>query len=389
MDRHMGRRTSGEVGCRCPNKGTRAPFPVGACLWVPCLMILLFACSEKQDPPTTEPSSAAFSALFESVFGYHFDHVPILPDGDTVGDFGDSTGYGSAALFTLAYQTGREDYREVARKMAGREALLLQDLSWLLNIVEVYIGTVGSFKAYEFTQEEAYRNTVERVLDLFNPILENTCDVIFLIDEIPYGPTTIVGGVAMYNLQYAFSIGETSRTAAYIDQGLDLIRRIDTHAYQADERYYRYAKRNDTCSAYPNSIMIIALCRAYQVTGNERYIERARAVAETVEARLLDETSGGYYGAEGSEEAYMALSNQNYIIQALLFLAEVTGEATYLSRANRTIAFVKQYLCEPEEGICYHDLRLKHRMDWFCSGCNWQLLYNILEYRRILSLVQD
>ena len=35
----------------------------------------------------------------------------------------------------------------------------------------------------------------------------------------------------------------------------------------------------------------------------------------------------------------------------------------------------------------YHDLRLKRRMDWFCSGCNWQLLYNILEYRRVRFLL--
>ena len=305
-----------------------------------------------------------------------------------MGDFGDSTAYGPSTLFTLAHQTGRQDYGDLAGKMAGREAELLQGLSWLLNIVEVYIGTVGSFKAYEFTQEEAYRNTVEQVLDLFNPILDNLLNVLILIDDIPYGPTTIAGGVAMYNLQYAFSIGQTPRTEPYINQGLDLIRRIDEHAYQEEERYYRYAKFNDTCSAYPNSIMIIALCRAYQITKDVRYLQRAMDVAETMEARLLDETSGGYYGAEESDEAYMALSNQNYIIQALLFLAEVTGEATYLSRSDRTLAFVKQYLCEPEEGICYHDLRLKHRMDWFCSGCNWQFLYNILEYRRVLSLVR-
>jgi len=389
----MGERPPCEVGLhtsaarpdrRSVARSGRTPGKGWLLLFVGLTFLVAAGCTDSGDRQQQGQAAApAFNALFNKVLDYTLSQVPVHPDGDTVGDFGDSTAYGPAALLSL----GKEEHRELALRIAGREAQLLDDPLWIINIVEVFIGTVGNYKAYEFTQEEAYRNTVEDVLDRFNEILDLALDLLIIIDAIPYGPTTIAGGIAMYNLQYGFSIGQTPRTDAYAAHGLDLIERIDAHAYDAENRYYWYAKFNDKCSSYPNAIMIIALCRAFQVTGDQAYLDRAMAVAETVEARLLVEPLGGYYGAQGSYDTYMALSNNNYLIQALLFLAEVSGETIYLERVHRTIGFVEQYLCEPGEGICYHDLRRGHRMDWFCSGCNWQILYNILEYRRVKAML--
>jgi hypothetical protein len=356
------------------------------CLVAFIILPLLSACTGDNAPaPVQPPVPVPYEDLFNAVLDYHLAYVPVLPDGNTIGDFGDSTAYGPAALFTLDHQTGRYDHQSLAGLMAGREALLLQGLDWLPNIVEVYIGNVGTFKSFEFTGEAVYRQTAEQFLDLFNNLLAAIPDLIFLIDGIPYGPTTIVGGVAMYNLQYAFSIGDTPRTGEYTDRGLELIRRVDRQTWDPDLGFYRYSINNEHCSAYPNSIMILALCRAYQATGDAGFLDRARSIAEIVEERLLERSTGGYLGAEDSETAYMALSNNNYLIQSLLFLAEITGDPVYLARVDRALTFVQDFLCEPAEGICYHDLRLHHRMDWFCSGCNWQLLYNILEYRRLLT----
>jgi len=348
----------------------------------------LHGCSGSEAPaPGTGPGSAPapYETLFDTVLDYHLAWVPVLPDGDTIGDFGDSTAYGPAALYALDHQHHGQGHHDLADRMARREALLLGGPQWLPNVVEVYIGTVGTFKAFEFTGEENHRRTAEQALDRFNDLLDALPDLLFLLDGIPYGPTTIAGGVAMYDLQYAFSIGDTPRTREYTEKGLALLERIDRQAWDPALGFYRYSLRNEHCSAYPNAIMILALCRAWQATGEARYLDRARSVAEVVEERLLDLPTGGYLGAEGSETAYMALSNNNYLIQALLFLAEVTGDPVYLGRVDRTLAFVRDHLCEPAEGICYHDLRRGHRMDWFCSGCNWQLLYNILEYRRLLA----
>lgn len=332
-------------------------------------------------PPPGPP--AAFAGLFDAVLGYTVDHVPLLDDGGTIGDFGDSTAYGPATLFALETRGTTSRYAARARRMAGRHRRLIEENLWLAYPQEFYIGVIGAFLAYETTGEEVYRESVEWSLDLLNDLLDLAGELVFIIEEVPYGPTTIIGGVAMYNLQYAVSIGETPRTAEYVAHGLSLIDWIDERAYEAGEGYYRYARFQDRLSAYPNAIMITALARAYRLTGEPRYLERARVVAETVERRLLAGSQGGYVGYEDRTDRYTALSNNNYLIQALLFLAEVSGDPVYLDRANQAIAFVREHLCEPEEGICYHDLRLDHRMDWFCPGCGWQLLYNILEYRRL------
>jgi len=379
--------------CRIPNvrndSGSAGRFTtLIALMLVPVCLGLFAGCSgDSSPPPVPDPAPLPYESLFTRVLDYHLAYVPVLPDGDTIGDFGDSTAYGPAALLTLDHATGRGEHEAQAKLMASREARLLEGIQWLPNIVELYIGNVGMFKAFEFTRDAVYSQTAEQVLDLLNDLLEVVPDLIFLIDEIPYGPTTIVGGVAMYNLQYAFSIGDTPRTREYTGKGLALLQRIDQQTWDADRGFYLYSINNEHCSAYPNSIMILTLCRAYQTTGETWFLDRARSVAEIVEARLRDEATGGFYGTEGSEEAYMALSNNNYLIQALLFLAEVTGDPLYLRRVDRALTFVQDFLCEPDEGICYHDLRLGHRMDWFCSGCNWQLLYNILEYRRVLALI--
>jgi len=334
-------------------------------------------------PPVPPPP---YEPLFTNVLAYLLDWVPVLPDGDVIGDFGDSTGYAPATLFPLAHQTHDEPMGRLAARIADRETLLINGsiLEIAVHIMDVYIGTIGAFRAYEYTREPSYQETAEEVLDTFNAVFDLIPDwVFFRIEPIPYGPTTIIGGVAFYNLQYAFSIGDTPSTPGYREQGLDLIRRIDAAAWDEARGFYLYSTGNDACSAYPNAIMILALCRAFQLTGEARYLERAETVAETVERILLDSVTGGYYGALPDAEAYMALSNNNYITQALLFLAEIDGDPIYLRRAERTLDFIRDRLCEPEHGICYHDLRLGHRTDWFCSGCNWQLIYNILEYRRL------
>jgi len=370
---------------------TRTRATVTAARWMGIVLLLGLApvsgcSSEGPAPVPPAPAPLPYEPLFTNVLDYLLAWVPVLPDGNVIGDFGDSTGYAPATLFPLAHETHDTSMGSLAARIADRETLLIRGsiLEIVANIMDVYIGTIGSFRAYEYTGEPVDQETAEEVLDLFNDVFDLIPDRIFFrIEPIPYGPTTIIGGVALYNLQYAFSIGDTPATPDYRQQGLDLIRRIDAEAWDEERGFYLYSKDNEICSAYPNSIMIIALCRAYQLTGETRYLDRARAVAEAVERILLDSVTGGYYGAQPNAEGYMALSNNNYITQALLFLAEIDGDPVYLRRADRTLTFIQDSLCEPAHGICYHDLRLYHRTDWFCSGCNWQLIYNILEYRRL------
>jgi len=113
---------------------------------------------------------------------------------------------------------------------------------------------------------------------------------------------------------------------------------------------------------------------------------------------------------------YSTLSSQNYLMLSLMLLYQLSGDVAYVKEADSVLAFLKDYLwgesclsdihlvecdpaCGPDQAClkmsCFDDAChcgvLHHWMDgrlalpadpeFFCSGCNLQLLY-VMWYRQ-------
>ena len=155
-----------------------------------------------------------------------------------------------------------------------------------------------------------------------------------------------------------------------------------------DDRFggYRYLalERHNYEYLYSNVTAIHALVRAWRLTGDARYLDRAERVAEGLETIRSDEY-GGYLASDErfrraphAGEAYIALSAQNYVIFADLLLYEATGAEVYLDRALTLFDFIFETLWVDSKKLCYHDIQHGRLADWYCTGCNWQVLYNSL-----------
>jgi hypothetical protein len=119
---------------------------------------------------------------------------------------------------------------------------------------------------------------------------------------------------------------------------------------------------------------------------------------------------------------YTTLSSQNYTMLALVLLYQITGEKKYLDEIDPIVEFLRDvlsgeacssdltfYECDPAcegeltclKGSCFEDachcgvlhhwidgrLALPTDHEYFCSGCNHQLLY-ILWYRQHRSEIE-
>jgi len=207
----------------------------------------------------------------------------------------------------------------------------------------------------------------------------------------PYGATTVLGGISGFYLQYYFSVGDTEKAKDYARIGTDILSSLNTLVYDEVKNNYRYSIKveNDFIYLYSNVTTFQALIRAYLYSGDKDYLERAKKIIETMED-LYSNVYGGYFAAPVEDstaphygEEYIALSAQNYLTYAFLLLYQETGDSIYLDRAENTLSFIESKLYQ--DGIVYHDLINGERADWDCPGCNYQVLYYIYLYDRLLK----
>ena len=71
----------------------------------------------------------------------------------------------------------------------------------------------------------------------------------------------------------------------------------------------------------------------------------------------------------------MSLSSQNYLVLALRLIAEETGDPRYLDEARAVLSFVETHLYW--HGMAWHHWENGARASWYCTGCNFQLLYDL------------
>jgi uncharacterized protein YyaL (SSP411 family) len=197
-----------------------------------------------------------------------------------------------------------------------------------------------------------------------------------------YGSTTITAAVALLNLQYAMYV-EGDDVAYKIDRARTIVSVIDRKAFDGER--YLFEPDRDKLYLYPNAMMMLVMCRLYELTGERRFLDRAVTVADAI-SPLRDAERGGYnspYSAEymGAKTSdYSTLSSQNYIALAFAMLYKNTLRNVYFDESVFILNFVRERLySESERKILHHwmdgRIAIEEDREYFCSGCNLQFLY--------------
>jgi hypothetical protein len=349
-----------------------------------------------------------------------------LLDGDWKEDFGDAAFYGPAFYAWAGTSEQNSAWLERAGLAHERNMVVVRDADLLTGDVnEIIMAALGMIEYMAATGDHTHlvhlnklMTNLEELIDLMGGYL--TVELVPGYAMETYGPVSNNGLVGLLFLQHAHLLCDENRER-FVAFGQEIAARIRSEAFEGQA--YTFSPDRPGLYLYPNVTMIILHTRLYQLTGEAMQLDRALAVYETI-AQLRVETDAGLigpgryfspYSAEfmgAQTENYTTLSSQNFVIFALSLLYQATGEPAFLEEIDPILDFLDEYLegswclahihkepCSPEcdgdavcldetctpdtcqSGILHHwmDGRLAepHNPEFFCSGCNLQLLYSM------------
>lgn len=323
-----------------------------------------------------------------------------FPQNDGAWDqhYGDAPYYGTAFYANTPSLRGDDgasllpEHRTLARAAADHNLRTLSraqsDRAYFIeNLEEVMMSALGLIEYSAATSDRRGLAQLDATLDVMNGFavaLGYYIDIdagMFAIKT--YGPTAISAGVALLNLQYATYIGgETAPDR--IDMARNILSAIDRKAW--DGTRYRISPRDDLLELYPNTMMMLVLCRFYERTHEVDSLRRAEQVYAAIQP--LRSPRGGYHSpysaaAMGAKtEDYSTLSSQNYLTLALTLLFQNTGQVRYFDEALFVLDFVRTHLFDAKSGHLLHHfidgrIALPSDPEYFCTGCNLQFLYAV------------
>lgn len=312
--------------------------------------------------------------------------------------YGDAPYYGTAfyaktpSLRDAAGSLHQPEHQALARAAAAHNAKTLAraqaDRAFFLeHLEEVMMSVLGLIEYSAATGDRSGLSQIDQTLDVINGFaiaLGYYIDIdagMFAIQT--YGPTAISAGVALLNLQHATYIGGEGAPDR-IELARSIIAKIDEKAW--DGARYRVSPRDGLLELYPNTMMMLVLCRLYERTGERAHLLRAEQVYEAIQP--LRSPRGGYHSpysaaAMGAKtDDYTTLSSQNYLTLALTLLFQNTAQARYFDEALYVLDFVRTRLFDPASGHLLHHfidgrIALPSDPEYFCTGCNLQFLYAV------------
>ncbi len=336
---------------------------------------------------------AEIEAFFERMLATTVDFGE--RDGEWTEDYGDAPFYGTALHARLAAEDRGPRFAEVAARARGYDRWVVEqangDRDWYLaNMEEALMAALGLIEYAAVTGDmgdlpliDAFVDETNQLVWLFANYLPSGAEIgSFALTT--YGPTSITGGAALLNLQYAYYL-DTPLSAERVETATEMVTAIDRNAW--DGTRYLFEPGEEQLFLYPNTMMILVHCRLHQLTEDEAHLTRALAVFDAIQP-LRAEERGGYrspYSAEymgATTDDYSTLSSQNYLTLALALLYEQTGDRTFFDEAVFVLDLGRLHLHEPvEDKLLHHwmDGRIAQPEDpeYWCSGCTLQYLYVI------------
>ncbi len=336
---------------------------------------------------------AELTSFFETILESTttFDQV----DGDWADDYGDAPFYGTALHARLANERSDPRFGEVAARARDYDRMLVTQAAdsrdfYLANMEEALMSALGLIEYVDATGDTSDVPLIDRFVDetnqllwLFANYLPSGADIgSFALST--YGPTSITGGAALLNLQYAYYL-DTDRSTERLDTALTVVAAIDRNAW--DGTRYLFEPGEEELFLYPNTMMMLVLCRLHQLTGDEAHLSRALAVFDAIQPLRADER-GGYrspYSAEhmgAMTDDFSTLSSQNYLALALTLLYQESQDSRFFDEAIFVLDLGRTHLYDPEQNKLLHhwmDGRIAQPEDpeYWCSGCTFQYLYVI------------
>lgn len=351
-------------------------------------------------------------------------------DGDWLEDQGDAPFYGLAFYGRTTAGGGNAARADRAEKARARALDLLVHADFVTGDVnELAMSALGLVDDIAARGERDERTKDDRKkLDAFLDRLTGMVRSVgwYIDDRVVqswaidmYGPTSISALLGLIPLQEAIVLGG-DRAADRVAWSVEMEQQIDAKAWTGD--HWAFGGGRDLYDLYPNVAMMLLETRLFQLTGEARYRERALATYRAIQPLRLSTDPTRYYspysaGSMGAKTRdYSTLSSHNYLMLSLLGLYEITGDAMYVREADSVVDAISSGLkgqwclsdmhheaCAPACGeaepcvasVCEADAChpgvLHHWMDgrialptdteFFCGGCNLQLLY-VLWYRQ-------
>jgi hypothetical protein len=356
------------------------------------IFFLFLSCSTLQSlPKDTEPDTDEIRKACSSLpdfpeFGSEFSAIlsrlltdAWKEDGDWSGDFqGDATFFAPVILYALWQDTGNQVFLKMANRTVDHEKSLLKRFSLFpVPGMDMVIGFPVLAESYKATGDP---DSLDRYL---SGVKKGSAMASFypgFFTPFIYDKASVYGTIGTMTLQaYELTMDESFRKS-----GLDLIAEADHSCWNEQEGLYAYEQLAD----WPQATMLIALGRAFKVTGDRHYLDRCNRIISSMDERFLDLQRGGYYGHPTGMTK--GLSGNNTIAWASLDLFEATGDRRYLERTASLLKWIlSEDLYDSQSGIIYHHWdKNSGRSGNICNGCNFHTLCIIHRYNRLIHSIQ-
>lgn len=386
------------MGC----EGRRSRLVVGLLGVLVCATPLL-GCSDEGVNIFDGPAVRHEPEMFRQVLTYLTDPARQPADGDWSDDFGDANYYGVAFFQRYGMASGVAGQLELAARTKAYDLELLasgsKNISVFIDKLDyLLMGALGLTELHglapdagSIEQLNSFVSVTNLLAKGFNyypvpsPSLQS-----YAIDT--YGASTMNATLALLNLEHALYVGGDTKAQRLADAKA-ILKRGEELGYDATLGYYRFNPGIDSIYLYPNVSQMLAHVRAYELTGEKPYLERAEALYEAIqplkvagEGRYRSPYSAKHMGAQTDD--YTTFSSQNYAMLAFALLYQQTKDPKYRQEILDILAFLKKRLLR-EGRVLHHvmDGRIAMAMDpeFYCSGCNIQLLYVIWRLEEILA----
>jgi hypothetical protein len=352
---------------------------------------LTFDPREAVDALRSGPSPTHEAELFHQVLEHLTKPANLPVDGDWPEDFGDANYFGPVFFQRYATASGVGEQRLLAQQSSYHNELLVRrsvedPLELIARPADTLMGALGLAEVIRGEPSARRAALLQETLDAVDGLAAAANDYPVLgtlpqgIPTSIYGPTTLNGALALMHLEASEALVPAADEADHLQRAAAVLQNGRIGGYASSLGYYRMGPEDDALYLYPNVMQMLAHARAYQLTQESMYRERAEALYEAIQPlKVADE--GRYRSPYGSSaDDFTSLSSQNYLMLALLVLHETTGKAVYRQEVLDILEFLRDHLLV--DGRVLH-----HWMDGappqpqhsvhYCSGCNLQLLYVI------------
>ena len=136
-----------------------------------------------------------------------------------------------------------------------------------------------------------------------------------------------------------------------------------------------------------NSLMVIALCKAAAAIGDESLVQQAINTMCWIEDNMYNVQENYFYhvNTNSNNKTFAFLDDYASLIQAYIYLQEITGETDYLYKAKQWTSYVQTHFADEEKTFFYYTaayqqdvvLRKKENYDGAQPSGNAMMSFNL------------